>query len=87
MTFKARDFREAPRPNHPDAMDASELRKINFTGIRNNSLDNSIECWLEGEIRFYVTELENQLNPGVFARKYEEVFALYKVEQVPMKGN
>lgn len=87
MTFKARDFREAPRPNHPDAMDASELKKINFTGIRKNGMDRSIECWLEGEIKFYVSELENSLDPGSFARKYEEVFALYKVEQVPMKGN
>lgn len=87
MTFKARDFREAPRPNHPDAMDASELKKIKFTGIRKNGIDNSIECWLEGEMRFYVTELESKLNPDSFARKYEEVFALYKVEQIPMRGN
>lgn len=87
MTEKVRDYREAPRPNHPDAMDASELKRIEFTGIRKNNLDRSVECWLMGELRFYVSEMEYALSQDAFARKYEEVFALYKVEQLPMKGN
>jgi len=87
MDGKSRDFREATRPNHPDYMDASELKKLGFSGIRYNSISNYIEVWLEGEKKFEVSKLEHSLDPESFERRYAELFCLYNVEQVPMKGN
>lgn len=37
------------RPTHPDFMDASELRKIRFSGTRYQRITNEEEVWLEGE--------------------------------------
>ena len=37
------------RPTHPDFMDASELRKIRFSGTRFQRITMEEEVWLEGE--------------------------------------
>ena len=87
MDFKSKDFREADRPDHPDFMDASELKKIEFTGVRHNSLDDSIEMWLVGERKFYVSVAERQLDPEAFQKKYKELFNLEHVDFLPTQGN
>ena len=42
------DFR---RPNHPDFLTSSELKRIEFSGIRHNSITNNIEIWTLGDLR------------------------------------
>ena len=39
------------RPDHTDFMTSYELKKIGFSGIRNNELSGKIEIWVEGEMR------------------------------------
>lgn len=43
------DF-DSKRPDHPDFMDANELRKRGFSGIRHNVISEQLEIWRDGEI-------------------------------------
>ena len=65
------------RPNHPDFMDASELKKAKWSGIRNNSLSGDLECWIDGEIVFFSTQMELTLDANSFQKKYGEYFGFY----------
>ena len=76
-----RDIREAPRPDHADFMTSAELKEIEFSGLRNNSLNNDLECWVLGELVFFVTPEETRRSPGAFHRKYEKHFMLHNVEK------
>lgn len=67
------------RPNHYDFMDSSELKKAKFTGLRHNSITDSAEIWIEGEIRKIVTFAEVALDPLAINKAYEEVFCLEEV--------
>jgi len=39
------------RPTHPDFATAKELKDLEYTGLRHNSLTNEIEIWTLGDIR------------------------------------
>ena len=45
--MKGDDF-DSKRPDHPDFMGASELKKAEFSGIRHNSLTDQTEIWKVG---------------------------------------
>jgi hypothetical protein len=73
------------RPNHPDFMDSSELAKLGFTGLRNNSLTNYAEVWIDG-----VKKLEmpaHSYGTAEWNKAYAELFGLHNVETVTEKGN
>ena len=44
------------RPNHPDFMDSSELRRMEWTGVRQNEISREWEFWIVGEIKERVHE-------------------------------
>lgn len=67
------------RPNHPDFMDSTELRKTRFTGLRHNSLSNEAEIWILGHVVERVTEAEVQLNPLAINNAYERAFDLPEI--------
>ena len=47
--MKGDDF-DSKRPDHPDFMDASELKKREFCGLRHNKLSNQMEIWKLGKL-------------------------------------
>ena len=73
------------RPNHPDFMDSSELKKKKWSGIRHNSINGDLECWIEGEIAFHSTALELSLDANSFQKKYGEYFGFYNEAQREIK--
>jgi hypothetical protein len=46
------------RPNHFDFMDSSELKRAEWTGVRQNSISREWEFWIVGEIKVRVPEAE-----------------------------
>lgn len=72
MSNKPRDYREAPRPNHPDAMTSEELRKIKFHGLRNNVLSQDLEYWEMGTIVLTASKAEMLVNPNRMEEKLAE---------------
>lgn len=62
------------RPNHPDFMDSSELKKIKFGGLRDNTLTGDKELWIEGEVVKAITANELRLNPHAVTDAMEEFF-------------
>lgn len=75
MTFK--------RPNHPDFMTESELKKIEFSGTRINRMANEWEIWILGERKAYGAEKDRE----AFEAAYADVFALGPVstDNIPTK--
>lgn len=67
------------RPNHPDFMDSSELKKIEFSGVRINKLAQQIECWILGEVQFSSPLSEYEKNPGKFYAKYADRFCIDEI--------
>lgn len=67
------------RPNHPDFMVSSELKKEGFSGIRHNSLTDEAEIWLDGEIKATVSRAEVAFDPDALNKAFEKVFALEDV--------
>lgn len=74
---KEPDFK---RPNHADFMDSSELKKIQFSGIRHNSLINTMEIWTLGDLRGSMPDHEVMLYPEKFNTLYADIFGLNHVE-------
>lgn len=71
------------RPDHPDFMTALELAKIEFTGMRHNSLTDDCEIWILGNLERRITREEVKLNPTAISRAYEEVFGLTEGTTIP----
>lgn len=67
------------RPNHADFKDSSELRKDSFSGIRHNSITDSIEIWLLGRMEKSVGFNEVQLDPLAVNKAYADVFCLEEI--------
>ena len=67
MTFK--------RPDHPDFNTESELKKMEFSGVRINSLTNEWEIWIVGERKAY----GNKKDRAAFEKAYADVFGLEHV--------
>lgn len=71
------------RPNHPDFMTSSELAKIEFTGIRHNSITNDCEFWILGNLEKKVTKEEVLMNGTAISRAWEEIFGLHEGSVLP----
>lgn len=60
---------EFKRPNHPDFMVASELKAMDFSGVRKNEVGLVYEFWIAGEIKrtasFEAVNLDNTLMPRI----------------------
>lgn len=68
------------RPDHNDFRSSEELKKLQFTGVRRNSITEEWEIWLLGDRKAYgsVSDVD------AFAAAYREVFALDNVAIVDM---
>lgn len=75
------------RPTHPDFLDSSELKKIEFTGIRHNSLINAMEIWTLGDLRGSIPDHEVLLYPEKFNALYADIFGLNHVEVEGVQSN
>lgn len=64
------------RPNHPDFMDASELKAMNFSGVRHNSLSDDTEIWIDGERVKIISAVARSINPHAVEEAFQEVFKL-----------
>jgi hypothetical protein len=62
------------RPNHPDFMDAAELKKIEFTGIRQNNLGLHWEFWILGKVEKTVSFQEVQKDRYALTKAHLELF-------------
>ena len=71
MTFK--------RPDHPDFATESELKKQCWSGVRNNSITQEWEIWIDGERR----ALGALKDKAAFEKAYADVFGLDHVEVKP----
>lgn len=69
------------RPDHPDFMDSSELRKLEFSGVRANKLTQQMELWVLGEVVKTLSMIEANLHPEKWEALYAEVFCLGEVKQ------
>jgi hypothetical protein len=67
------------RPNHPDFMTSSELKKAEWSGIRHNSISEACEIWLLGTIQASISPQMVELNNHAIDEAYAEVFALKEV--------
>lgn len=68
------------RPDHPDFMVSSELKKEGWSGIRHNSLADSMEIWVEGELRGSMDRRTVALYPEKWEALYAVVFGLTDVK-------
>jgi hypothetical protein len=79
--MKDDDF-DSKRPDHPDFMCASELKKAEFSGIRHNSLTDQTEIWKVGEVAKVISKaLMDQAvdKNAVLAMAMEDTFGIYDV--------
>lgn len=73
------DF-DSKRPDHPDFMDHSELKKERFSGLRANALSSELEVWLDGEIKKTISaEQIAKHGDAAIAVAIEDVFLLTDV--------
>lgn len=64
------------RPNHNDFRFTSELMKTNFTGVRNNSLLDMQELWINGEIVLAMRVEDIVRDPSAWDKAYSQFFAM-----------
>ena len=75
----SQDF-DSKRPDHPDFMDHSELKKARFSGLRSNALSSELEIWVDGEIRKRISALALAKDgDGLIAIAMEDIFGLHDV--------
>lgn len=64
------------RPNHPDFMTASELKDIEFSGIRQNNLALRWEFWILGRMEKEVSYAAVAADPLALTKAHVELFAM-----------
>jgi hypothetical protein len=64
------------RPNHPDFMTSSELKKIEFSGVRKNEHVLEWEFWILGEVRKTVHFTEVAKDQYALTRAHVELFQM-----------
>lgn len=65
---------EFKRPDHPDFMTSTELKKAEWTGVRQNEISREWEFWIVGEIKKRIPEAE--AFPDVLHAAHIELFGL-----------
>ena len=73
------------RPLHADFATSKELKDREFTGIRHNSITHAQELWTLGDLRLSVSFTDMRLDPGLWDRKYEEIFKLKHVQSLDVQ--
>lgn len=63
------------RPNHPDYMDSSELKKTKFSGTRHNRITDEFEIWTLGDLRAHVPVRDVE----ACKKAYQDVFGIEDV--------
>jgi len=76
--FVSPDKEEFKRPDHPDFKDSSELKAMNFCGVRINSLSHHQELWIMGEVKLSMS-LAGWHQPS-WDKAMSEVLGLHEVE-------
>lgn len=74
-----RQTEQFKRPDHTDFMDASELKKAEFSGYRQNQISHDCEIWLLGEMKASISPAQLQANPMAVNEAMEDIFMLDKV--------
>lgn len=72
-TWESEEFK---RPNHPDFMTSSELKKAEWSGVRQNELSREWEFWIVGEIVRRVHEDVVIKDPHALTRAHMEIFGM-----------
>jgi hypothetical protein len=87
--FDSADKEEFNRPDHPDFKTAFELSRMEWSGVRLNSITHDHEIWVLGECKGKLSEEQYLMNPESWTKLYAEVFALKSVEIIDngKKGN
>lgn len=62
------------RPNHPDFMTSSELKKMEWTGVRQNEITREWEFWIVGEMKVAIHE--SVATPAKLTQTHLELFGL-----------
>lgn len=70
---------EYHRSEHNDFATSKELKDRKFSGIRNNSISNCREIWVDGILSASMNEEIIRLRPHQWDRLYSEVFGLMEV--------
>lgn len=68
---------EFKRPNHPDFMTSSELKALEWSGVRQEKITGATEFWIGGEIVKLVTSEDIKINPKAIQLAHAELFGLY----------
>lgn len=68
------------RPNHPDFLTSSELKEKRWSGIRNNSISNEREVWVNGQCVLSMSNVVCETQPVLWEQKYADVFSLNEVQ-------
>jgi hypothetical protein len=70
------DF-DSKRPDHPDFMTHGELKLREFSGIRHNSIDQSVEVWYMGTIAEVIPQQMLMLDANTaIGQALERVFGI-----------
>lgn len=73
--YKKAESLEFKRPDHPDFMDSSELKKKEFSGVRVNKISNEWEIWTVGELKAHGPAADQV----AFMQAYQEVFQIENI--------
>ena len=76
---KTEEFR---RPTHFDFMDALELKKAGFSGVRFNSISEDMEIWFNGRKEVVVTRADLELNPKAIENAWRKLLGLEGMPEV-----
>ena len=74
--WESADKEEFKRSNHNDFATTAELKERKFSGIRNNSIAQTVELWTDGDLRKSVSVLEVIQDEFAIEKAFEEVFAV-----------
>jgi hypothetical protein len=79
VVIPAGTMEDFKRPNHPDFMTTSELKKAEWSGIRHNSISMNCEIWVLGVVQASVSPELVEIDHRAIDKAYAEVFGLHDV--------
>lgn len=68
---------EDKRPDHPDFLTTSELKKKEWSGLRLNSLIDTYEFWVAGEIKKTIGVMAVKADYMALERAHVELFGIH----------
>jgi len=73
--YKKAESMDFKRPDHPDFLDSSELKKKEFSGVRINKISNEWEIWTVGDLRAHGPAKDQE----AFMKAYADVFMIENI--------